>query len=131
MSLPCSYCGSFENVHQHHLRHIRNRAFSLINENTPYKKILSLRNRKQLPLCKDCHQKLVHPGKYQGPALLSLKPQKTVDNRIIHINNWIKPGTKIYFGKELEDRGWKLLKDKEQDSLEQRLQERSLQKENE
>lgn len=53
MSLPCSYCGSFENVHQHHLKHVRNRAFSLIDENTPYKKILALRNRKQIPLCKD------------------------------------------------------------------------------
>lgn len=124
MSLPCSYCGSFENVHQHHLRHIRNRAFSLIDENTPYKKILALRNRKQLPLCQNCHQKLVHPGKYQGPALISLAPTKTIDNRIVHLQNFIKPGDQVHFSKELEDRGWKLEKDQALDSLNEKLDQR-------
>ncbi len=128
MSLPCSYCGSFEKVHQHHLRHIRNRAFSLIDENTPYKKIMALRNRKQIPLCQVCHQKLVHPGKYQGPALLSLVPKKTIDNRIIHIENWIKPGDQVFFSKELEERGWKLEKDTELEKLENKLNQRFSQK---
>jgi hypothetical protein len=35
MDLPCAYCGTFEEVHQHHLRHVRKRAYSLIDENTP------------------------------------------------------------------------------------------------
>lgn len=105
MDLPCAYCGTFENVHQHHIRHIRKKAYSLIDENTPYKKILALRNRRQIPLCQECHLKLVHPGKYTGPQLIKLAPTKTIDNRIVHIETNVKPG-KEYFSKELEERGW-------------------------
>jgi hypothetical protein len=90
MDLPCAYCRTFQEVHQHHIRHIRKRAYSLIDENTSYKRILSLRNRRQIPLCKDCHLKLVHPVKYQGPALIKLAPQKTIDNRIVNIESFIK-----------------------------------------
>lgn len=113
MDLPCAYCGTFEEVHQHHIRHIRKRAYSLIDENTPYKKILALRNRRQIPLCKDCHLKLVHPGKYQGPALIKLAPEKTIDNRIVNIESFIKPGNKEYHSKELTERGCDLISSKE------------------
>jgi len=108
MDLPCSYCGTFENVHQHHVRHIRKRAYTLIDENTPYKKIMALRNRKQIPICKDCHLKLIHPGKYTGPKLISLAPVKTIDNRILHIESFVKPGRE-YQSKTLTEKGWKLV----------------------
>lgn len=105
MDLPCAYCGTFDKVHQHHIRHIRKRAYSLIDGNTPYKKILALRNRRQIPLCEECHLKLVHPGKYTGPQFIKLAPEKTIDNRIVHIETSVKPG-KEYFSKSLEERGW-------------------------
>lgn len=73
----------------------------------------------------------MHPGKYSSPALLSLIPQKTVDNKIIHLSNWIKPGNKDFFSKELEERGWKPVKDLEQYSLEKRVQKRLFNQENE
>lgn len=113
MDLPCASCGTFEQVHQHHIKHIRKRAYSLIDENTPYKKILALRNRRQIPLCQTCHLKLVHAGKYQGQGLIKLAPVKFVDNRIVTIESSIKASNKEYFSKDLVDRGWDLISSRE------------------
>jgi retron-type reverse transcriptase len=38
LDMPCAYCGTDEDVHQHHIRHIRKRAFSLIPEKDSYQK---------------------------------------------------------------------------------------------
>lgn len=108
MDLPCSYCGTFDNVHQHHIQHIRKRAYTLIDENTPYKKIMALRNRKQIPICKNCHLKFIHPGKYSGPKLINITPIKTIDNRILHIESFVKPGQE-YQSQSLTEKGWKLV----------------------
>lgn len=104
---PCAYCGCTENVQQHHIRHIRKRAYTSIPEKESYQQILALRNRKQIPLCSNCHRKLVHTGKYDGPALNKLAPQSTklVDNRIITLDGLVKPG-KEYFAKTLIEKGW-------------------------
>lgn len=105
--MPCSYCGTFENVQQHHLKHIRKRAYCLIPENLSYQQIMALRNRKQIPLCLNCHIRLVHAGKYDGPALIKFSPKvKLVDNRIIHVESFVKPGVE-YFAKSLIEKGWK------------------------
>lgn len=107
MNMPCANCGTSEKVHQHHIRHIRKRAYSLIPEANSYQKIMSLRNRKQIALCENCHLSLVHGGKYDGPKLLKLSPQKKlIDNRIIHIESFIKPGVP-YYSKSLIEKGWK------------------------
>jgi hypothetical protein len=79
-SMPCAYCLSFEKVHQHHVAHVRKRAYCLIPQEFSYKQIMALRNRKQIPLCATCHLKLVHAGKYDGPALIKLAPNKLADN---------------------------------------------------
>lgn len=106
MDLPCAYCGTFEEVHQHHLKHVRKRAYVLLDKETPYKKIMALRNRKQIPLCENCHLKLVHTGEYRGPRLNKLAPIKTVDNRIVNIESFVKVGQE-YNAKTLEEKGWK------------------------
>jgi hypothetical protein len=107
--MPCAYCGNSVNVHQHHIRHIRKRAYSLIPDTDSYQRIMSLRNRKQIPLCSDCHLKLVHGGKYDGPKLITLAPTvKTVDNRILHVSRFVKPGV-VYHAKSLEEKGWQAL----------------------
>jgi len=106
--MPCASCGTFDKVHQHHIKHIRKRSYTLIPEAESYKQIMALRNRKQIPLCSDCHLKLVHPGKYTGPPLIKLAPtrQNLVDNRVIHVESFVKPGAE-YHSKPLEERGWK------------------------
>jgi len=70
--MPCANCGTDDEVHQHHIKHVRKRAYTLIPEPESYKKIMALRNRKQIPLCSKCHLILVHGGKYNGPKLINL-----------------------------------------------------------
>jgi hypothetical protein len=103
--MPCASCGTSEEVQQHHLKHIRKRAYSLIPQEESYQRIMALRNRKQIPLCAKCHIKLVHAGKYQGTGLVKLAPvtDKLVDNRIIHVESFVKPGQK-YHSKPLVER---------------------------
>lgn len=51
LGLPCAVCDSEESpIEMHHVKHVR----------------------KQIPLCKNCHQK-VHAGLYDGPSLESLR----------------------------------------------------------
>ena len=110
IDMPCAYCGTNEKVEQHHLKHVRKRAFSLIPEPESFTKILALRNRKQIPLCFTCHRSLVHKGAYNGIALVKLAPViKLVDNRIIHVESFVKPGVE-YNAKSLIEKGWKPVK---------------------
>lgn len=99
--MPCANCGTFDQVHQHHVKHIRNRAYSLIPETMTYKQVLALRNRKQIPLCAVCHIQLVHKGKYDSTKLISLVPTKLADNRIVHVESYVKPGIE-YHAQSLE-----------------------------
>lgn len=69
LDMPCASCGTHENVEQHHIKHVRKRAYSLIPQPENFKKIMALRNRKQIPLCVKCHRELVHSGQYQGTSL--------------------------------------------------------------
>lgn len=108
INMPCAYCGCIDNVQQHHIKAIRKREYKLIPEPESYQKIMALRNRKQIPLCTNCHRQLVHGGKYNGPKLTRLAPiTKLVDNRIIHVESFVKPGNE-YYAKNLEEKGWKL-----------------------
>lgn len=105
-NMPCASCGSDQQIEQHHIKHIRKRAYTLIPEADSFQKIMALRNRKQIPLCQSCHKDL-HRGNYSGPPLIKLAPrQKLIDNRIIHIESFIKPG-KEYHAKSLIEKGWK------------------------
>jgi hypothetical protein len=65
----CANCGSYDKVEAHHLRHIRTISVKL----SPFDKMMAAINRKQIPLCHECH-KLVHRGKYPGMSLKHYKP---------------------------------------------------------
>jgi len=113
INMPCSACPNHEDkpVHMHHIKHIRKRAYNLIPEPDSYQKIMALRNRKQIPLCENCHQRLVHTGQYDGTPLRRIAPvTRLMDNRIIHVESFIKPG-KQYFAKTIEEKGWKPVED--------------------
>lgn len=106
-SMPCANenCGTMENVQQHHVKHIRKTAYALISGDLPFKKVMALRNRKQIPLCAECHRQLVHKGKYDGTALIKLAPTKLIDNRVLHVESYVKVGAE-YFAKTLAEKGW-------------------------
>jgi hypothetical protein len=106
LDMPCASCGAMES-HQHHVRHIRKSTYALIEEGASPKKVMALRNRKQVPLCPICHGKLVHGGKYDNTRLIKLVPtKKLVDNRVLHVESFVKPGI-VYNAKSLLEKGWK------------------------
>jgi hypothetical protein len=109
--MPCANCGCMENIQQHHVKHIRKTAYQLISKELNYKKVMALRNRKQIPLCALCHRNLIHAGKYTGQSLIRLVPTKLMDNRIVHVESFVKPGIE-YHAKSLEEKGWKKIPNK-------------------
>jgi retron-type reverse transcriptase len=110
MDLPCFICGSMQDVEMHHIKHVRKRKFSSIPDNKFWEKLMALRNRKQVPVCRKHHMELIHKGAYTGPALsngaVSLKETtRGYDNRLVHLESFVKPGEE-YFAKSLEEKGW-------------------------
>ena len=65
---PCCICGSNEQVEMHHVRHIRKMGQ---RKASGFKATMQALNRKQLPVCKSCHQK-IHRGEYDGVRLHDL-----------------------------------------------------------
>lgn len=96
IDLPCCRCGSMVDVEMHHIKHVRKQAYTMIKEPKTWEKIMSLRNRKQIPICRACHED-AHSGRYDGENLKLKMPQiiykfdnrKLVDNRIAHIESFI------------------------------------------
>jgi nicotine oxidoreductase len=63
----CFSCGSNENVQMHYIKHIKTINVRLKGID----KELAAINRKELPLCLECHVK-VHSGRYYGISLKKL-----------------------------------------------------------
>lgn len=77
IGLPCIICDSNIGLcEMHHVKHVRKQGFRYKG----FRHQMALLNRKQVPLCKDCHRK-VHAGLYDGPSLESLrkKMRKSLD----------------------------------------------------
>ena len=67
---PCCICGDDAGqIVMHHVRHIR--KLSHRREATGFNRILRALNRKQIPVCTDCHGK-IHRGKYDDLKLSKL-----------------------------------------------------------
>ena len=65
---PCCICGATENIEMHHVRHVRKIGEKLKG----FTKIMAIINRKQIPVCRECHNK-IHAGKYDGISLKDFK----------------------------------------------------------
>ncbi|MFL1529050.1 reverse transcriptase domain-containing protein [Pseudomonas sp. O230] len=61
---PCVICASDDRVAMHHVKHIR----KLGQEVKGFTRVLAILNRKQIPVCHECHHK-IHRGKYDGISL--------------------------------------------------------------
>lgn len=71
LGLPCAICDSKKGpIEMHHVKHVRKQGFRYKG----FHEQMALLNRKQIPLCKNCHKK-VHAGLYDGPALETLRKQ--------------------------------------------------------
>jgi hypothetical protein len=103
---PCSICGSNTNVEMHHIKHIRKSRYELIPENNTWEKLMYLRNRKQIPVCRECHVNVIHKGKYGGRKLTYLAPKTYYDGRLMVLESHIHKGKEQNYIKTLEERGW-------------------------
>lgn len=63
----CFICHSKDRTEMHHVRHVRKEG----SRYSGFRKEMSLLNRKQIPLCRECHRK-VHGGLYDGIQLRNL-----------------------------------------------------------
>jgi len=63
----CVICGSDQNIQIHHVRHVRKGQESM----TGFQKVMSNLNRKQIMVCKVCHNK-IHRGTYDQYKLSDL-----------------------------------------------------------
>lgn len=68
LGMPCCICNRTEQVEMHHVRHIRKTGGK---KPVGINAILQLMNRKQIPVCTICHQK-IHRGDYDGMRLSDL-----------------------------------------------------------
>ena len=69
LGLSCAICDSDEYpIEMHHVKHVRKQGFRYEG----FRQQMALLNRKQIPLCKNCHHK-VHAGLYDGPSLNELR----------------------------------------------------------
>lgn len=62
----CALCGSREQIEIHHLKHLR--KMGKFTRSDAISKIMVNINRKQIPVCKPCHNK-IHHGKHDRPNL--------------------------------------------------------------
>jgi group II intron reverse transcriptase/maturase len=68
LGLPCCICGEPNRVQMHHVRHIK----SLTGKREKgFTRLLSKLNRKQIPVCVECHRK-IHQGTYDGLGINDL-----------------------------------------------------------
>ncbi|WP_085917292.1 reverse transcriptase/maturase family protein [Halomonas sp. CSM-2] len=65
---PCVICGEPNGVAMHHVKHVRKMGKKVRG----FTKLLAKINRKQIPVCKDCHLS-IHNGSYDGLALKDFK----------------------------------------------------------
>lgn len=100
LDMPCTICGLIGDTQMHHINHVRNVGFAIIPASMPWKQLMNIKNRRQLPVCGP-HHKMIHAKKYDG---LSLK--RVFDSRIIHVGSFVKPGVE-HHAKSLTEKGWR------------------------
>lgn len=109
--LPCAKCGSISQVEMHHIKHVRKTKYSLIPKPDTLRRLMSLRNRRQVPLCRTCHME-VHSGK--GNVTFNCKNPviPLFDNRILDSERYIHKCSpyvfeSLPFKESLLEKGWK------------------------
>jgi len=107
LNMPCLICGSKNNVEMHHIRHIRKNPYNKLQQKA-FLQIMQLRNRKQTPVCRNCHRKVIHTGIYSGKKLNNLinYDQTLFDNRVLHSESYVNSSNIEYFGKTLVEKGF-------------------------
>jgi len=67
----CCVCGSDRNIEMHHVKSLKSIKTLTKNNKTTFDLILKQLNRKQIPVCHDCHVRITS-GRYSGKGLTDL-----------------------------------------------------------
>jgi len=67
LGLACVVCGESDSVEMHHIRHVRKMGKTV----TGFNRLMATVNRKQIPVCLGCHDK-IHRREYDGLRLSEL-----------------------------------------------------------
>lgn len=106
--LPCCICGCSENIQMHHLKQLRKINYN--NLKKTWEQVMGLRNRKQIPVCANCHINIIHKGKYGDKPLKDLSIDRMYDNRLINIETYIHKGNPdVNYKKSLLGKGWEVI----------------------
>lgn len=65
LGMDCCICGDWNNIHMHHLRHLRKGSKTVVKG---FNRVMAQINRKQIPVCQPCHVN-IHAGRYDGMSL--------------------------------------------------------------
>lgn len=114
-NMPCCICGAMGNVEMHHVKHVRKRRYSIDEKPPTWEQIMGLKNRKQIPVCRKCHMDLIHSGKYNDINLKLMGSRPLVDNRIVNVENFIRPGAIEHYQKTLEEKGFRKIQPKDKE----------------
>lgn len=71
LSKHCAICGNTENLEYHHIKHIK------IAKATAFLAVMKALNRKQIPCCGGCHNK-IHKGLYNDIKLSDLYDEELI-----------------------------------------------------
>lgn len=96
LDIACAICGKENELEMHHIRSIRKSQYVDIPEEKGWPRVMSLRNRKQICVCKTCHNN-IHKGTYAGTSLNTL-----YDNRIVNMEGYIRPRKKPLVDKPID-----------------------------
>lgn len=108
--LPCSICGSTENIEMRHVKHVRKVKYSDIKKDKTWQQVMGLRNRKQIPVCRSCHMTIIDKGLYDGGPMKEMSINKMYDNKIVNSECFVHKGkANVDYRKSLIENGWKLI----------------------
>jgi hypothetical protein len=108
--MPCLQCGSTTKVEMHHVASVKKAKISLIPRVDTIKKLMALRNRKQVPLCQKCHNKYHNDQLNIQHAKMSIPIIPTFDNRVVDIERFVHPGEvfqSLPYPDNFYEKGWK------------------------
>lgn len=74
----CLICGEEENIEMHHVKHLKKDG----PKGNSFTSIMSQLNRKQIPVCRECHHK-IHEGRYNGVSLGELRKIHEIKREIV------------------------------------------------
>lgn len=95
----------------YHVKHLRKVNYDKINKDKTWAQVISLRNRRKIPVCRDCYFNVIQINKYEAVPLKEKPIDKMCDNTMVNVESYVHKNRLIVnYAKSLLKRG--LIKEK-------------------